>query len=127
MAAAFVLSVATLVLSGAVGHTQTVPPPGEFEPQQVIVKLDPSATDPLGGVACNNVDAVITLLNGLLQPTFPGLNLNQLESFAGRPDILLLGLQGLPAGSDLQGVVGQLQNLTPCVQFAEPNFIAEGA
>jgi subtilisin family serine protease len=94
------LSLCLLALLGAASTAQASVE--DFEPGQVIVKLDPTVGATIGKV---NAD----------------YGLSTLEQFPGSMGIYLLQA---PSGSDTEGLVERLSNDTRLL-FAEPNFVAD--
>jgi subtilisin family serine protease len=99
---ALVLALCLLMLLGVAGHAQADCGPGDFVPDQVIVKLKRGTT--------------VTQINTTYGST-------ALEQFPGSRDIYLLGL---PAGSDVLETVGQLAD-DPRLLYAEPNFFSQSS
>ena len=99
---AFILALIMLILSGAAGRAQADCGPGVFEPQQVIVKLDPT------------VGATVQKINSTYGTT-------TLETFPGSTNIYLLGL---PTGSGVTETVKQMAKDLRLL-FAEPNYFSQ--
>jgi thermitase len=100
IAGSLALSLSLLVLLSAAGTARASVE--DFEPGQVIVKLDPT------------VGATIETINA-------DYGLSTLEQFPGSTGIYLLQA---PSGSDTEGLVERLSNDARLL-FAEPNFVAE--
>jgi thermitase len=96
---ALVLALSLLMLLGVAGRAQADCGPGDFVPDQVIVKL--------------NLGATVNQINTTYGST-------TLEPFPDSKDIYLLGL---PAGSNVLETVTQMAS-DPRLLFAEPNFFA---
>jgi subtilisin family serine protease len=101
---ALALSLILLALLGAANPARALGEGEDFEPGQVVVKLNPT------------VDATIKKVNA-------DYGLTTLEKLPGSTGIYLLKA---PDGSDTEGVVGRLANDTR-LSYAEPNFVANTA
>ena len=99
---ALALSIFLLALLGVAGPARALVGGENFEPGQVVVKLNPTSG---ASIETINVDYGLTTLDKL----------------PGSDGIYLLKT---PAGSDTQGVVGRLVNDARLL-YAEPNFVAE--
>jgi thermitase len=101
---ALALSLFLLGLLGAANPAQALTEGEDFEPGQVVVKLNPT------------IDTTIEKINA-------AYGLTTLEKLSGSTSIYLLKV---PAGSDTEGVVGRLANDTRLL-YAEPNFVTKTA
>ncbi len=99
---ALTLSLFLLAVLGAASPARALVEGEDFEPGQVIVKLNPTT------------DATIEMIKA-------DYGLTSLEKLPGYTGIYLLKV---PAGSDTEGVVSRLANDTRLL-YAEPNFVAE--
>ncbi len=101
---ALALSLFLLALLGAASPARAYVGGEDFVPGQVVVKLEPTTGSTIVEI---NADYGLTVLDEL----------------PGSPGIYLLKV---PAGSDTEGVVGQLVNDSR-LSYAEPNFVAKTA
>jgi thermitase len=99
---ALFLALCLLMLSGTTSRAQADCGPGNFVPDQVIVKLNPT------------LGATVEQINATYGTT-------TLESFPGSTDVYLLRL---PTSSDVTKTVKQMAN-DPRLLYAEPNFFAQ--
>jgi subtilisin family serine protease len=97
---ALALALCLLALLGAAGSVQALVEGEDFVPGQVVVKLDPTSGSTIGEI---NAD----------------YGLSTLDKLPGDTGIYLLKV---PAGSDTEKMLGQLEN-DPRLLFAEPNFV----
>ena len=97
---AFAMSLFLLALLGAANPARALEEGGDFEPGQVVVKLNPT------------IDTTIEKINA-------DYGLTTLEELRGSTGIYLLKVS---AGSDTEGVVGRLANDSRLL-YAEPNFV----
>src|SRR5829696_632506 len=99
---ALVLALCLLMLSGAASRAQAACGPGDFVPDQVIVKLNP-----IPGLTVEQINATY--------------GSTTLETFPGSTDVYLLEL---PTGSDVTETVERMVS-DPRLLYAEPNFFAQ--